>query len=392
MRKKLDTELLIKRFKEKHGDKYDYSKIEYIDQQSKVCIICPIHGEFWQTPNNHLNGRGCPICKNEKTSKRCRSTNDEFIRKARKIHGNKYDYSKVNYNRNENKVCIICPEHGEFWQTPHKHLSGHGCQECGKRRKKITTEEWIKKAREVHRNKYNYSKVEYVDEKNKVCIICPEHGEFWQVPSYHLSGNGCKMCRKDLLRKKFSLTKEEFIDRAKQIHGGKYDYTKVEYVNSQTKVCIICSEHGEFWQKPFSHLSGRGCPVCKESKLENYIATSLEQEKIRYVRSKRFPWLKAIKHMHLDFYLPDYNIAIECQGIQHFTFGNWYKDKDAQIAYFKEIIYRDELKYKLCSEHGIKLIYYTTYEFNKNESDIYHKWNTFNTFNKIKKYIYDTCL
>lgn len=128
---------------------------------------------------------------------------------------------------------------------------------------KTTQEEFISKAREVHGDKYDYSKVEYKGNKNKVCIICPEHGEFWQLPSSHLKGAGCPNCSGN---KKY--TTKEFIEKARKIHGDKYDYSKVEYVNSETKVCIICPEHGEFWQKPARHLMGQGCPNCWHIKKE----------------------------------------------------------------------------------------------------------------------------
>ena len=134
-------------------------------------------------------------------------------------------------------------------------ISGCGCPECSKN-KKLTTEEFIKRAREVHGDKYDYSKVEYINSNTKVCIICPEHGEFWQTPGSHLSGKGCEKCVRP------SYDTKSFVDCAKKIFGDKYDYSKVEYVNTKTKVCIICSKHGEFWMKPNVHLQGCGCNLC----------------------------------------------------------------------------------------------------------------------------------
>ena len=122
-----------------------------------------------------------------------RSTTDDFIKKAREVHGDKYDYSKVNYVKNSTKVCIICPEHGEFWQIPSNHLKGFGCPKCTNNHH-YTTEEWIQNAKEVHGDRYDYSKVNYTNRKAKVCIICPEHGEFWQRGGDHLNGQGCPGC------------------------------------------------------------------------------------------------------------------------------------------------------------------------------------------------------
>ena len=131
MPKKKTREEFIKETTEKHGDKYDYSKVDYVNNYTKICIICPEHGEFLQTPSNHLSGQGCPKCKADKTRERLILSKEGFIKKARLVHGNKYDYSKVEYVNNRTKVCIICPEHGEFWQTPNHHLSGCGCPKCG---------------------------------------------------------------------------------------------------------------------------------------------------------------------------------------------------------------------------------------------------------------------
>ena len=152
------------------------------------------------------------------------SKNNIFIEKARQIHNDKYDYSKVNYVNSRTKVCIICPTHGEFWQTPHNHLKGYGCAECGKEKShlsKMTTEDFIVKSKEIHGNKYDYSKACYKTCDTKVCIICPEHGEFWQTPSNHINGSGCPKCANE--KRKNALFKDTklFIDAATLIHNGK---------------------------------------------------------------------------------------------------------------------------------------------------------------------------
>ena len=142
---KLNTESFITKAKEVHGDKYDYSKVEYVNNSTKVCIICPIHGEFWQIPNNHLSGNGCNKCSgNDKLN------TESFITKAKEVHGDKYDYSKVEYINARTKVCIICPVHGEIMIIPNKHLKGYGCNKC-KISGKLTKEEFIIKAKEIHR-------------------------------------------------------------------------------------------------------------------------------------------------------------------------------------------------------------------------------------------------
>ena len=357
MPKKYTKDEFIERAREVHGNKYDYSKVEYSNSITKVCIICPKHGEFWQRPQCHLQGDGCPKCKGEKNSERLLMITEEFVEKAKKIHGNKYDYSKVNYINAITKVCIICPKHGEFWQKPYSHLSGHGCQKCGideiSKKSIYTTKEWVKKAKKIHGDKYDYSKVdlEHRDNKGRICIICPMHGEFWIVPKSHLQGVGCKKCYDDRRGKSQKNTKEEFIKKAREVHGDKYDYSKVNYINAHTRVCINCSKHGEFWQTPNVHLTNHGCPYCKSSRLENEFKVFLDKHKINYYFQKRFNWLG---RQSLDFYLPDYNIGIECQGIQHFVEKGWNK-KDK----LKDIIKRDLKKQTLCLKNGINILYYT---------------------------------
>ena len=250
------TEQFIEKARKVHGDKYDYSKVNYVDAKTKVTIICPEHGEFEQTPNSHLSGQNCPECTGT-----FRKTKNEFIEESIKVHGDKYDYSKVNYVNARTKVTIICPKHGEFEQTPSSHIQGHGCPKCVKKYKK-NKNEFIEEARKIHGNKYDYSKVNYVNGKTKVTIICPEHGEFEQTPSVHLLGCACPKCAIKKNKNKLSLTIEQFIEKARKIHGNKYNYSKVNYVNAYTKVTIICPEHGEFEQTPSVHLLGCACPKC----------------------------------------------------------------------------------------------------------------------------------
>lgn len=203
-----------------------------------------------------------------------RLSQEEFISKAKEVHGDKYDYSKVNYTKAKSNVCIICPIHGEFWQRADNHLHGKGCPICGHKpvwdKKKGNTEEFIMKAIEVHGNKYDYSKVKYVNNYTKVCIICPIHGEFWQTPANHLHGRGCPKCKGRRISEKRKSNKENFVSKAREIHGDKYDYSLVCYINSCKKVKIICPEHGIFLQSPNSHLQGKGCPYCSgRAKLNN---------------------------------------------------------------------------------------------------------------------------
>ena len=350
MRKKT-TEEFIKDAKKVHGNKYDYSKVDYVNANTKVCIMCPKHGKFEQRPYGHLAGNGCPTCGNKTKGDSKRSTKEEFIKKARKVHGDKYDYSNVKYIGALKKVCIICPEHGEFWQKPNDHLGGHGCHKCAGKYSP-TTEEWIVSANEIHKGKYDYSKVKYVDAHTKVCIICPDHGEFCQEAYVHTKGCGCPICWQITVIDSKRSTKEDFIEKANEKHGSKYDYSNVKYVNCMSKVCIICPEHGEFWQSPDNHLHGCGCPKCNLSHLERNVMNYLDDIGITYDYQKRFKWLG---RQSLDFYLSDYKIGIECQGIQHFEEIDYFGGKES----LNECKKRDKLKFKKCQKNGIKVLYYS---------------------------------
>ena len=244
----------------------------------------------------------------------------KWIEKAIKIHGDKYDYSKVDYIHSQDKCIIVCPEHGEFEQQLSNHLQGRGCKKCGIKiniiNNTFNNTEWIEKAKLIHNNKYDYSKVEYKNSHEKVIIICPEHGEFKQLANSHLRGKKCKKCSiKNVIEIQKS-NKFEFILKAKEIHGNKYDYSKVEYEHSHEKVIIICPEHGEFNQLPNSHLNGSGCIQCSK----NITISKKEQEIYDFIKELGIDNIKQsdrtiLNGKELDIYLPDYNLAIEFNGL-----------------------------------------------------------------------------
>lgn len=337
-----DTLYFIEKAKQTHGDKYDYSLVDYKTSNDPVRIICPIHGEFSQKPYNHLSGKGCPKCAGQER------TTDDFITEARKVHGDKYDYSKAVYSTAREKVCIVCPKHGAFWPTADQHLRGVGCPWCNGGAR-LTLGVFLQKAKEVHGEKYDYSKVEYKNAQTKVSIICSEHGEFWQTPNSHLRGAGCPKCTG---RYK---TTEEFIAEARETHGDKYDYSKTEYVDATTKVVIICPKHGEFMQTPIGHIRGAGCTKCASSHMEEDIRVFLNQKGIHFIEQQQFSWLEKNGKLKLDFYLPDYKVAIECQGIQHFEPVGYFGGGKGYL----DNIERDETKREQCLLNDVRLLYFS---------------------------------
>ena len=248
-----------------HDNLYDYSKVQYINAKTKVCIICSEHGEFWQLPSNHLQGKGCPKCKYNKLKKRQSTSTNEFILKAINVHGNKYDYSKVEYVNNKTKVCIICPEHGEFYQTPYHHLNRKQC--CPKcKGLYLTTEEYISKAKQIHNNIYDYSITHYSGSHKKLKIICPIHGEFEIIAKDHLNGQGCGKCKSiKLWNSRGRITTNEFIEKYYNKfpqNQNKLLFDDSYYINNKTKITVKCVYHGEFEITPNNLMLGRGCSLC----------------------------------------------------------------------------------------------------------------------------------
>lgn len=253
-----------------HGEKYVYSKTAYIDSKTKVTITCPEHGDFSQVPSSHLAGNGCNECGRKKTTEALKKSTEDFIKKARKVHGQKYDYSQVEYTNAHQKIIIICVEHGTFEQSPSKHINGkspRGCPVCGRQKlsfkQRGTLAEFIEKASKVHNGRYDYSEVNYVTARVKVAIRCrePDHGIFYQTPDGHVGkkASGCPRCARGEV-----LTTEDFIRVSSEVHHEKYDYKKTAWTGAKNKVTITCPFHGDFEQQPQHHQVGIGCPSCGE--------------------------------------------------------------------------------------------------------------------------------
>lgn len=249
----------------KHSGRYDYSKSIYTGKVNELTIICPVHGEFNQKAGVHLRGHGCPKCGLDTIGEKKRSTLAEFLAQARAKHGEKYDYSLVDYRGSHKRITIVCPDHGAFQQLAAVHIyNGAGCPACvGLER--YDADEFIRRSKEMHGDKYDYSLVDYVNAKTKVEIICPKHGPFLQPPHHHMKGVGCPGCKADTLSDVMRLTHDEFIERAQAVHGGKYDYSQTQYELGRDKITIICPEHGPFAIEARLHINqGTGCPECTE--------------------------------------------------------------------------------------------------------------------------------
>lgn len=275
------TAEFIEKARFRHGDRYDYPSVLYVKARTEVIVICPEHGPFEVTPNNHISkGSGCKACAGVLPL-----TTDSFTEKAKSLHGGRYDYSMVEYVNARTPVTIICPDHGPFPQAPSDHLyQRSGCRTCAGR-VPLNTDIFIGKAEAVHGDRYDYSLVDFVRADEPVTIICPDHGPFQQAPENHLYGrSGCQACAGNLL-----VTTDDFIRKASAVHGDRYDYSETKYVKATEKVKVICSIHGPFRQIPNNHLWNMGCPDCAETGfnpsepgLLYYIAIATEEGDTRY--------------------------------------------------------------------------------------------------------------
>lgn len=323
-----------------HNNFYSYKNVDFINTIIKVKIICPEHGEFEQTPYNHISGKGCAKCGNLKTSIGLLKNQNWFLVKANRIHDGKYDYSESYYTGIYNKIDIVCKLHGLFKQIPNTHLSGAGCPKCSKNHR-WNTYDFVEECVNRKGNIYNYEEVLYKDSDTKIKIKCKEHGYFWQTPVTHLKSYGCPKCARN-----HRYTNEEFIEKVNIIHENKYDYSRVNYINSKVKIEIICESHGSFFQTPRGHIKGVGCPKCGQiiSKPEMEVADFVKNLNLEILTSNR----NIIKPYELDIYIPSLDKAIEFNGTYwHYNHTNKNCKPKGYHAH----------KSNLCREKGIRLLH-----------------------------------
>jgi very-short-patch-repair endonuclease len=329
------TEKFIEMSKKVHGDKFDYSEAVYVNAKTKVKLTCKNGHKIEVTYRSHVKQQSnCVYCVRDKSGiEQKTKARDTFVEKSRVIHGNKYNYDKVNYVDSHTKIIIICNEGHEFEQQPTRHLSGQGCKYCNEKAiknsepitnvvvpritNKWTTEKFIEKAKEIHGDKFDYSMVNFISYKKKVVIKCLKEHIFEQAPDGHLRGNDCKQCQdlKNFFRK---ITNEEFIEKSKQIFINMFDYSKCYYIGSNIKVTLICKEKNhEFEVEPRHHYNSLGCPLCNkttEGKMEKELRQKYPNLKLQFFIKN----INMIKTYPFDFFIKKHNIIVELDGKQHF--------------------------------------------------------------------------
>ena len=276
-RKEITNQEFIKESNKKHKNNYIYDKVVYVNKVKKVIITCKKHGDFLQTPANHLKGHGCMGC-----SGKTQKDTQRFIEEANKKHNFKYNYDKVNYSKAQAKIIITCNIHGDFTQAAYSHLSGIGCMECSGKTKR-SSQRFIEEANKIHNDRFNYDKVIYKNKSEKLIITCKKHGDFEQIPNDHLRGRGCDACGGTKRS-----NSQKFIEEANSVHKVKYNYDKAIYKNRKTRVIIKCKKHGDFEQIAGDHLNGCGCPKCKSSTGEKLILEVLQKMNLRFKHQYKF--------------------------------------------------------------------------------------------------------
>ena len=355
--KKLSLDEVTKRSNKTHNNKYDYSKSVYKNAVTAMTITCPDHGDFDQIPYFHMKGSQCPKCIGKNL------TTKEYVSSLIKVHGTKFDYSKVEYKGAKKPITIICRTHGEFIQNAEWHKSGNGCPKCSGKKK--TKDDFISESSKIHNNKYDYSLINYINLGTKVNIICKDHGEFMQTPGNHLRGQGCRKCGKERSGLAKQKSTEDFITEAREIHGDMYDYSKSSYTGAFKKVIIGCGTHGYFSIPASNHTNARlGCPKCSnriskgETAWLNHLKIEKRQYKIILDDSLKF----------VDGYDPDTNTVYLYHGDYWHGNPNKFNPGDINTKAGKTYgeLYRDTLQYEKELQYaGYRVISIWESEWNK---------------------------
>lgn len=350
---KKSSEQFIQEAREIHGDRYDYSKVEYKNANTPVLIHCKKHGDFLQRPSAHITQRQkCPSC-GEEEKKTNRKTTEQFIKDAKEAWGEEYDYSMTEYVKKDVKIKYRCEDHGVIEQKPILHIK-HGCPYCnGRGINKYDIDSFIAKAREVHGDRYDYSQVKFINVSSKVTIKCEEHGEFIQRASNHINGDRCPKCFGGV-----KINTKEYIERAKNKHGDTFDYSLTQYTKAHEKIKITCRVHGEFEQLAYMHLQSEySCPRC----VAELTSSLAEKEIVSFLQQYYSDEIIAndrdtFGYREIDILIPGINLGIEFNG------NYWHTEA---------IVGKDHHLHKsdLADDKGIKLIQIFEHQWN-NKRDI----------------------
>lgn len=362
-KRRFDSAEILRRARAMHGERYEYLEVRCASLVDPLRIRCSEHGEFSQRAGDHIRGKGCPVCGRRKADANRTLSNDTFLARALKVHGDRYDYSDTVYRGAHQYVTIRCREHGPFRQKANNHWHGNGCPACrdtaSRERHAWGPSEFLERARVAHGTRYDLSRARYVNAWTKILASCGEHGDFEQYPAHLVRGVGCPGCANDRRGDAFRMPTEQFLARARTTHGDRYDYPGVTFANLREHIDIICRRHGAFRQTAWAHIAGAGCPQCVSSRGERAVAAWLEQRGIAFIHQ----WMDHdcvvnTGRARFDFYLPDRRAIIEYDGEQHFapvTFGADMSEADAlEQLELRQIV--DFLKDDWAAGQGLRMI------------------------------------
>lgn len=367
-KKRLSQEEFVERAMTAHGKRYDLSRAIYRTQYDAVSVGCADHGLFTIAPLNLWKGGGCPNCARAERGMTRRLTTEQFVLRANGVHGTKYTYMNTIYTTAKTKVSVTCAVHGDFSILPSNHLAGRGCYVCSQERQVVllnnearhSQEEVIARFRNVHGFKYDYSLVRFTRSIDPVQIGCPEHGLFAQAPVHHFDGKRCPKCAKEITRNANRLNEAEVIDRFRDLHGKRFDYSRFRYKDFKTKSLIGCrgTGHGFFEMNAQAHLEGKGCPACSQSKGERFIDEWLRESGYKFDREFSIPSAVGARgRLRFDFRISQHKVLIEFDGEQHFRPVTFFgASKETALKVHEEIKRRDKLKNIWAATNGYKLI------------------------------------
>ena len=342
---------------------YDFSKAIYKSREVYVMVSCPVHGDFKIRPRTLLSGEkgqkphGCWRCNNLIPPYERKPALESFKRRMHELYGDKHTFVWSDYKNKQSMIRFTCKEHGEQRRSVTGLLDGKGCAYCNG---KFYPPDWIKNARAVHGEKYEYDESrpprlasDYIRYK------CPVHG--WQETRYDchvLQGCGCALCAGVQNKLPAEDRKQRWIERCRKKFNDRFDYSQFEYVDNDTKSIIICREHHcSFITDPWTHLRGSGaCPLCSSSKGEALIRTWLENNKVKFDTQYKLPNENMFckrQYLLADFYLPDLNLIIEMNGEQHYQPVEHFNTKDWT---FEDQQIRDDTLRAYCKTYKISLL------------------------------------
>lgn len=318
---------------------YDYSRFveTFTNVTAPVTVICPTHGEFQKPPHKLKRGSGCQACGKDASVAARKITETEFLERAIKVHGARYDYSLVDYVNYETPVTIICREHGAFRQQPSAHATREaGCPRCAlvanSALTKLSSEEFYRRASELYNGQFTYTG-KFAGVTNLITAVCSRHGEFTQLGYVHLRGGGCVVCSAEQRVANTCVMFEEFESRASDIHAGAYTYDRSSYVGLQEPTSILCKKHGVFSQVAATHLRGSRCPKCAGTVSKGQV------ELTAYIKELGFnvvtDYVYGESKRELDVFIPSLNIAVEFDGI--YFHSSKFRDSGYHLRKRKEV-------------------------------------------------------